>query len=118
MTNSGHFQTAVLPNWPQRQNLIFTLSFTLEDDPEDLYEQGHTEKIPTVKMLQYICCSHLNSLLMCSIEQKAAGFSALFHYIYVYSTATAEEKKRKGQGNADSQPAKRCTYVRGNLHVI
>lgn len=58
---------------------------------------------------------HVKSLLMCSLEQKAVGFSVLF---IMDSTATAEKKKRKGQGNADSRPTKGCTYVRGNLHVV
>lgn len=39
-------------------------------------------------MLQYMHCSHLNSLLMCSLEQKAVGFSVLF---IMYNAAITEK---------------------------
>lgn len=37
---------------------------------------------------------HVKSLLMCSLEQKAVGFSVLF---IMDSTATAEKKRGKGR---------------------
>lgn len=39
-------------------------------------------------MLQYMHCSHLNSLLMCSLEQKAVGFLVLF---IMYNAAITEK---------------------------
>lgn len=55
---------------------------------QKIFTYIHPEKICTANMLQYMHCSHLNSLLMCSLEQKAVGFLVLF---IMYNAAITEK---------------------------